>query len=61
MNNLTPLKLAEGLFDELMAVIDKYSQSQTMPVATAIGVLELVKVQLIHDHDKDDEADEDDA
>lgn len=58
MNNLTPLKLAEGLFDELMAVIDKYSQySQPMPVATAIGVLELVKVQLIHGHSEDYEDD----
>ena len=45
---MTQLKLAEGLFDELMAVIDKYSES--MPVATAIGVVELVKVQLINDH-----------
>ena len=53
MKNLSPLKLAEGMFEEIMAVIGKYSES--MPVATAIGVLELAKVQLIHDHGDDDE------
>jgi hypothetical protein len=53
---MTPLKLAEGMFEEIMAVIEQYSES--MPVATAIGVVELVKVQLIHDHMSDEEDDE---
>lgn len=56
MKGLSSLKLAEGMFDELLAVIAKYSE--TMPVATAIGVLELVKVQVIHDHGSDDEEDD---
>lgn len=56
MKNLNPMKLAEGMFEEILAVIGTYSES--MPVATAIGVLELVKVQLINDHGDDDEEDD---
>ena len=56
MKNLSPMKLAEGMFDEILALIGTYSES--MPVATAIGVLELVKVQLINDHGDDDEEDD---
>jgi hypothetical protein len=56
MNNLNPMKLAEGMLDEVLAVVYKYSES--MPVATAIGVLELAKVQVIHDHIDDEEEDE---
>jgi hypothetical protein len=40
-------KLADGLVDELLEVIYKYHE--TMYMATAIGVLELVKQQLIHE------------
>ena len=53
---MTPLKLAEGLFEEIRAVIGKYSG--TMPVATAIGVVELVKDQLIRDHNDEEDDDE---
>jgi len=38
-------KLANGLVDELMALIHKYDESMYM--STVIGVLELVKQQLI--------------
>ncbi len=40
--------LAQGLVDELLNVIYKYSDS--MMVVTAIGCLEVVKVQLLEDH-----------
>ncbi len=45
---MTPLKLAQGLTDELLGVIYKYHE--TMPLATAIGVLEIVKAQPIAHH-----------
>jgi hypothetical protein len=38
-------KLANGLVDELLALIHKYDESLYM--STVIGVLELVKQQLI--------------
>ena len=38
-------KLANGLVDELLVVIHKYDESMYM--STVIGVLELVKQQLI--------------
>jgi hypothetical protein len=38
-------KLADGLVDELLEVIHRYDESLYM--ATVIGVLELVKQQLI--------------
>ena len=38
-------KLANGLVDELLALIHKYDE--TMYMSTVIGVLELVKQQLI--------------
>jgi hypothetical protein len=38
-------KLANGLVDELLAIIHKYDDSMYM--STVIGVLELVKQQLI--------------
>jgi len=38
-------KLANGLVDELLALIHKYDDSMYM--STVIGVLELVKQQLI--------------
>ena len=45
--NLNQGKLAQGLIDELMTVIEKYDQ--TLYMSTVIGVLELLKQQLIND------------
>ena len=49
-------KLADGLVEELLEVIHRYDESLYM--ATAIGVLELVKQQLIQESldREDDEA-----
>lgn len=52
---MTPLKLAEGLTDELLEVIHKYDES--MPVVSVLGVLEVIKAQLIHSHTEDDDED----
>ena len=49
-------KLADGLVDDLLEAIHKYDE--TLYMATVIGVLELVKQQLIHestDREDDDE------
>jgi hypothetical protein len=47
-------KLANGLVDELLVVIHKYDESMYM--STAIGVLELVKQQLIQESmDREDD------
>ncbi len=46
-------KLAGGLADELIAVIRKYEE--TIYMSTAIGVLELVKQQLIQENVEDDD------
>lgn len=46
-------KLAGGLADELIAVIRKYEE--TIYMSTAIGVLELVKQQLIYENVEDDD------
>lgn len=40
-------KLADGLVDDLLAAIHKYDE--TLYMATVIGVLELVKQQLIQE------------
>jgi hypothetical protein len=45
--NLNQGKLADGLVDDLLKVIHKYDE--TLYMATVIGVLELVKQQLIND------------
>jgi hypothetical protein len=50
---MTPLKLAEGLTEELLEVIHRYDDS--MPVATVLGVLEIIKVGLIISHTEDDD------
>lgn len=50
---MTYLQLAEGLANELKDVIYKYSES--IPLATAVGVLEIVKVELIREHTEEDE------
>lgn len=46
-------KLAGGLADELIAVIRKYDE--TIYMSTVIGVLELVKQQLIYENVEYDE------
>jgi len=47
-------KLANGLVDELLALIHKYDESMYM--STVIGVLELVKQQLIYESiDREDD------
>jgi len=46
-------KLAGGLVDELLEVIHKYDE--TLYMATVIGVLELVKQQLIFESIEDEE------
>jgi hypothetical protein len=51
---MNPLELAQGMTDEILEVIHRYDES--MPLATALGVLEIVKQQLIQDaNDEDDE------
>ena len=45
--NFNQGKLADGLVDDLLEVIHKYDE--TLYMATVIGVLELVKQQLIND------------
>lgn len=46
-------KLAGGLVDELLEVVHKYDE--TLYMATVIGVLELVKQQLIFESIEDEE------
>ncbi len=49
-------KLADGLVDELLETIHKYDE--TLYMATVIGVLELVKQQLIQESiDREDDDD----
>lgn len=48
MGNLT-----QGLVDELLAVIHKYDDTMMLP--TALGCLDIVKVQLIQDCMEDEE------
>jgi hypothetical protein len=52
--NFNQGKLADGLVDDLLETIHKYDE--TLYMATVIGVLELVKQQLIFDSlgDEDD-------
>jgi hypothetical protein len=45
--NFNQGKLADGLVDDLLEVIHKYDE--TLYMATVIGVLELVKQQLINE------------
>jgi len=46
--NLSQGKLADGLLGELLEVIYKYEESMILP--TVLGILDIVKVQLIDDH-----------
>jgi hypothetical protein len=45
--------LAQGMTDEVLAVIYKYHES--VPMVLALGVLEVVKQQLIADHTETEE------
>ncbi len=45
---MTPLRLAKGMTDEILEVIYRYGDA--MPLATALGILEIVKQQLLQDH-----------
>ena len=45
--------IAQGLVDELLAVIHKYDE--TMMLATALGCLEIVKQQLIQEANEDED------
>lgn len=53
---MTPLKLAQGLTDELLDVIYKYHD--TMPLVSVLGVLEVIKTQLIMEHTEMQDEDE---
>ena len=46
-------KLADGLVEDILEAIHKYDE--TLYMATVIGVLELVKQQLINDSIEDDD------
>lgn len=50
--NLNQGELAQGLVDELLEVIHRYDEAFYM--STVIGVLELVKQQLINEALEDD-------
>lgn len=45
--------LTEALVEELLAVVHKYDETMLLP--TALGCLDLVKVQLVQDHMEDDD------
>ena len=51
--NLNQGKLVDGLIEDLMQTIHKYDDSLYM--ATVIGALEFVKLQLIEESKEDDE------
>lgn len=48
MKNLNPMELAAGLTNELLDVIYKYEDSILLP--TVLGVLDVIKYELISDH-----------
>lgn len=55
--NLDQGRLAHGLYDEIMKVIDQYDEATYLP--TVLGVLDLVKHQLLINHlEQDDEYDD---
>jgi hypothetical protein len=45
--------IAQGLVDELLAVVHKYDDTMMLP--TALGCLDIVKAQLIQDAIEEDE------
>ncbi len=50
---MTPLKLAQGLTDEILKVIHRYDES--MPLVSVLGVLRVIESQLIQEHTEDDD------
>ena len=52
---MTPLKLAQGLTDELLEVIHRYDDS--MPLVSVLGVLDVIKMQLVWHHFEDEDDD----
>lgn len=46
-------EIAQGLVDELLAVVHKYDETMVLP--TALGCLDLVKQQLIQEHMEEDD------
>jgi hypothetical protein len=61
MKNLNPMELAAGMTDEIVDVIAKYEDAVLLP--TVLGILDVIKFDLIRDHMafvEDDEDDEDD-
>ena len=59
MKNLNPMELASGLTEEILEVIYKYEEAIMLP--TVLGVLDVIKFELIRDHivqmEEDDEDD----
>lgn len=57
MKNLNPMELAAGLTEELLKVIYKYEEAIMLP--TVLGVLDVIKFELLRDHmeqiEEDDE------
>jgi hypothetical protein len=53
--NLSQGKLADGMVCELLEVVYKYEDAMILP--TVLGILDIVKYQLIQEHieDEDDE------
>lgn len=49
--NLNQGELAKGLHEEIMQVIDRYDEATYLP--TVLGVLDLVKHQLLINHLED--------
>jgi len=45
--------IAQGLVDELLEVVHKYDETMILP--TALGCLDLVKAQLILEHQEEDD------
>lgn len=53
---MTPLKLAEGMADEIKELVYRYSDA--MPLATALGVLEIVKLEILKTYWDDEDCDD---
>ena len=49
-------EVVDGLADELLDVVYKYHG--TMVLATVIGCLDMVKIQLIQEHQKEEDNDD---
>jgi hypothetical protein len=56
--NLSQGKLAGGMVQELLEVIYKYEDALILP--TVLGILDIVKFQLIQDHMEEEDEDDDD-